>query len=216
MIWLAALVRTYLQRQPAPLSDLYRFSLEGILAAFLTTSYDLINKSFGPSCVRVVYPPPAYKDLFQCPVLFDSDVNEIQAPASLMARPIACANPIMFELARRACEDILEEAERSGGQVAQVRRALLRIPGHFPSADTIAAELGLSPRQLHRHLKAESTSYRKILDEARMGLAIAYLFKTQITTDDIAIELGYSEGAMFRHAFRRWTGKSTSDFRTKD
>jgi AraC-like DNA-binding protein len=48
-----------------------------------------------------------------------------------------------------------------------------------------------------------------------MGLAIAYLRKTDITTEDIAVRLGYSDGANFRHAFRRWTGKSTSDFRNK-
>jgi AraC-like DNA-binding protein len=200
-----------------PLSDLYRFSLEGILAAFLVTSYDLINLPFGISCLRLVYPPPAhasaYEDIFQCPVRFNSDVNEIQVPAPLMARPIACANPIMFELARRACDEILQEIEKSGGYAALVRQALLRIPGLFPPAETIAGGLGVSARQLHRNLQAENTSYRKILDEARMGLAFAYLRKTHMTTEDIAARLGFSDGANFRHAFRRWTGKSTSEFR---
>jgi AraC-like DNA-binding protein len=202
-----------------PLSDLYRFTLEATLATFLTTSYDLINQPFGLSCLRLVYPLPphasTYNDVFQCPVIFNSDINEIQVPVALMARPIVSANPITFELARRACEDILKEVEISGGFAALVRQALLRIPGHFPPAEAIAAELGVSPRQLHRNLLVEKTSYRKILDDARMGLAIAYLRKTDITTEDIAVRLGYSDGANFRHAFRRWTGKSTSDFRNK-
>jgi AraC-like DNA-binding protein len=141
--------------------------------------------------VRVVYPPPdhaaAYSDLCQCPVLFNANVNELQIPASAMARQIACRDPINLELARRACESILNEAEKSGGFASLVHQALLRIPSHFPPIESIAAELGLSPRQLHRNLQEENTSYRKILDDIRMGLAIKYLRQTQITTEDIAV-----------------------------
>jgi AraC-like DNA-binding protein len=202
-----------------PTSDLYRFALELTLAAFLTFSYDLYGKHVVPSRLRIVYPPPAhaatYNEMFRCPILFNSEVNEVEHTAADLATPIACANPINLELGRRACEDVLKEMEIAGGFAARVRQALLRIPGQFPSVEAIADELGLSARQLHRNLRAADTSYQKILDEARMDLAIAYLRKTHITTDDIAVRLGFSEGANFRHAFRKWTGKSTSEFRTK-
>jgi len=202
-----------------PLSDLYRFSLEATFAGFNTVSHDLHDGPTRPSCVRIVYPPPphasVYSDGFQCPVFFNSDVNEILTPVAEMAKPIACASPINLEFARLACEDILKEIEISGGYASLVRRALLRVPGRLPSAKTIAAELGLSLRQLHRNLQTENMSYRKILDEARTGLAMAYLRKTPLSTEDIAIRLGFSDGANFRHAFRRWTGKTTSDFRTR-
>jgi AraC-like DNA-binding protein len=202
-----------------PTSNLYQFALDFSLAMFLTQYMDLFERPHQFSHLRIACPPPAhasiYGDLFQCPVFFNADINEIQFPAANMAEPIACADPITHDLARKACEDILKEAERSSGLTAAVRQALLRVPNRFPPAESIAVELGLSPRQLHRNLQAENTSYRKILDEARMGLAIAYLRKTRITTDDIAIRLGYSDGANFRHAFRRWTGKNTSEYRNK-
>jgi AraC-like DNA-binding protein len=200
-----------------PMSDLYRFALEFTFAAFRTVSDDLYDRPLRVSRLRVVYPPPAhasvYGDMFQCPALFNADVNEIELAAIEMATPIVCANPVTLDMARRACENILKAVERSGGFAPQVREALLRIPSRFPSVETIATELGVSPRQLHRYLQVENTSYRKIRDEVRIGLATAYLRKTRITTDDIAIRLGYSDGANFRHAFRRWTGKSISDFR---
>ena len=44
-------------------------------------------------------------------------------------------------------------------------------------------------------------------------LAKEYLKTTRMTTEDIAEMLGFSEAANFRHAFKRWTGKSPSDFR---
>jgi AraC-like DNA-binding protein len=202
-----------------PTSDLYRFALEFSLAMFLTQYKDVFEIPHKFSHLHIVYPAPAhasiYGALFGCPIVFKADVNEVQFPAACLSEPIACADPITHDLARKACEDILKEAERSSGLASTVRQALLRTPNQFPPAEAIATELGLSPRQLHRNLQAENTSYRKILDEARMGLAIAYLRKTHITTDDIAIRLGYSDGANFRHAFRRWTGKSTSEFRRK-
>jgi AraC-like DNA-binding protein len=202
-----------------PTSDLYRYTLEGTLATFVVQAYDLYEQPPIPSCLRIAYPPPAhaaiYRELFGCEVVFNAEMNEVLLPAAALATPIACGNPANLELARRACEDILKEIETSGGFAAQVRQALLRTPGQFPSGETIAAELGLSARQLHRNLQADNTSYRKILDEARLGLAIAYLRRTPMTTEDIAIRLGFSDGANFRHAFRRWTGKNTSDFRVE-
>jgi AraC-like DNA-binding protein len=202
-----------------PSSDLYRFSLEFTLAMLVTVSNDLFDRQPEFSYVRIAYPPPAhasaYTDLFQCPVFFNATVNEVEISPDSLAEPIACANPNTLELGRRACEEILKEAEMSSGLASLVRQALLQTPNSFPPVEVVATDLGLSPRQLHRNLQAENTSYRKILDEIRMGLALAYLRKTHITTDDIAIRLGYSDGANFRHAFRRWTGKSTSDFRAK-
>jgi len=47
----------------------------------------------------------------------------------------------------------------------------------------------------------------------RMRLAIEYLRKTQMTNEEIAARLGYSDAANFRHAFTRWTYKNPSDFR---
>jgi AraC-like DNA-binding protein len=205
-----------------PSSELYRFTWELSLAMFFNVSKDLFEEPTTPSSLHIVYPPPphaaAYSDLIPwgpCPVFFNAAFNEIRYPATILARPIAWGSPFNLDLAREACEDILKEGEISGELAAQVRQALLRVPGHFPPAEKVAAELGVSSRQLHRNLRAEHASYRKVLDEVRKGLAIAYLHKTHLTIEDIATRLGFSDSANFRHAFQRWTGKNTSAFRTK-
>ena len=48
-----------------------------------------------------------------------------------------------------------------------------------------------------------------------MRLAIEYLRKTDMTTEEIGTRLGYSDAANFRHAFTRWTRKLPSDFRSR-
>ncbi|GKQ51290.1 hypothetical protein BRSPCE3_21450 [Bradyrhizobium sp. Ce-3] len=72
--------------------------------------------------------------------------------------------------------------------------------------------LSLSPRRLRRRLDAEQTSYRDIVAEVRKILAIKYLRETRLTHEEIASRLGYSDGANFRRAFIRWTGKNPSQF----
>lgn len=71
----------------------------------------------------------------------------------------------------------------------------------------------MEPRTLRRRLEAQGTSYREILAGVRQGLAIEYLRKTRMTTEDIASRLGYSDAANFRHAFLRWTGKTPHEYR---
>ena len=96
----------------------------------------------------------------------------------------------------------------------RISELLIEQPGRYPSIETIASQLNMHPRALRRRLEAEGTSYRELLAEVRMRLAIEYLRKTQMTNEEIASRLGYSEAANFRHAFARWTRKSPSAFRS--
>ena len=127
--------------------------------------------------------------------------------------PAALADARTHAMALEMCEQLLDEVNRAGGVAADIRRLLIEQPGRYPSIETIASQLNMHSRALRRRLEAEGTSYRELLAEVRMRLAIEYLRKTQMTNEEIASRLGYSEAANFRHAFTRWTGKSPSDFR---
>jgi AraC-like DNA-binding protein len=48
------------------------------------------------------------------------------------------------------------------------------------------------------------------MDDLRAHIAMRYLQETTMTNEDIA---GFSDAANFRHAFRRWTNKTPSEFR---
>ncbi len=68
-------------------------------------------------------------------------------------------------------------------------------------------------RTLRRKLSDENTSFRQVADELRMEMAIRYLRDTELTVEDIAELLGFSDAANFRHAFRRWTNAAPNAFR---
>ncbi len=199
-----------------PLGNLYRFALEFSLVAQLTMLQDLYGPTFRLSRVDIVYPAPAharaYADVFRCPVLFDQPVNRLRFDASAIDRPVALADRITHAMAHEACERLLGEIDQTASCSSDVRRALLRLAGRFPSLEAMAAILSISLRQLRRRLDAEQTSYRDIVAEVRMDLAIKYLRETRLTHEEIASRLGYSDGANFRRAFMRWTGRNPSSF----
>jgi AraC-like DNA-binding protein len=81
------------------------------------------------------------------------------------------------------------------------------------SLDDIAKRLALSERTLRRRLRALGTSYNKILQDVRSSMAKEWLRDSDLTMESIAWNLGYTETANFRHAFKRWTGQSPQAFR---
>ena len=197
---------------------LYRFALEFTCAAHLTLARDILGEAFRFSQVRMDCPAPAhagaYAGFFGCPALFNQRGNEIQFDAAWMRQPPSTQDPITHAMAREMCQQILLRLDQSGGTAARVRQALLeQMPWRFPNIDAMAEHLALEPRTLRRRLEAQDTSYRQVLAEVRCVLAIEYLQKTSMTTEEIGSRLGYSDAANFRHAFARWTGKSPQEYR---
>lgn len=214
----AAIVYVYeplLWRDPA--DELYRAGIEFVMASHLTVLQDLRGESFKPLRARLAYAAPPhgrrYRAALGCPVAFGQGRNELHLDAAWLDKPMPLADPIAHAFAHELCSQMLGELERGSGVAAQVRRMLFHNPGRFPTIDAMAGELSMASWALRRKLAGEGTSYRQILDEVRKQLALDYLSKTQLTNDEISARLGYSDGANFRHAFSRWTGKTPSDYR---
>src|SRR5215468_8007526 len=69
----------------------------------------------------------------------------------------------------------------------------------------VAAALGMASRSLHRHLAAEGTTFRLLIDEVRSALAEEML-SHRMSVAEVAERLGYAKAASFSHAFKRRRG----------
>jgi AraC-like DNA-binding protein len=114
---------------------------------------------------------------------------------------------------QQQCQLLLAKLSRQSGLVDDVRRVLLARPGLFPTIDRVAEKLDVSARTLRRRLAEEDTTFQRVLDEVRFGLATEYLIETPLPVQEVASLLGYSDPGNFTHAFKRWAGTSPSDFR---
>ena len=71
----------------------------------------------------------------------------------------------------------------------------------------------MSQRTLNRRLQSENTSFRQLKSQALARWAKQYLRETDRSVEAIAEELGYTDAANFRRAFRKAEGCSPIEYR---
>ncbi|EMV7292163.1 helix-turn-helix transcriptional regulator [Vibrio alginolyticus] len=76
-----------------------------------------------------------------------------------------------------------------------------------------ARQLGVSKRTLQRRLQEKQMSYSQCVDFAKRKQALTLLADTQLTTQQIAYQLGYEEPSNFHRTFRRWYPFSPMQYR---
>jgi AraC-like DNA-binding protein len=83
------------------------------------------------------------------------------------------------------------------------------------SIEQIASDLHVSSRTLHRRLAGLGLNFRRLREDTRRRLAIDHLNDPRLTLAEVAWLLGYSEHSAFTRAFRRWTGESPQQWRSR-
>lgn len=114
------------------------------------------------------------------------------------------------------------EAENSGPHapesgieklVTREIEAILSMANDIPTVENVAACLELNVRALQRQLGKRQLTFRGLLDECRRKRAVDELVSARLPIAVVANRLGYSDPAHFARAFRRWTGRTPSDYR---
>jgi AraC-like DNA-binding protein len=98
--------------------------------------------------------------------------------------------------------------------IARCRAAVLEhlTSGEVSEEDT-AKLLHMSPRTLQRKLAEARLTYQQLVDATRKDLALRYIVDAGRSISDITFSLGFSQPSAFTRAFKRWTGRSPTDYR---
>ena len=118
---------------------------------------------------------------------------------------------------------LIEQAEKylkslnSGDNIAaQLSRMLADLMAKGEAnADSACRALKLSRRTLQRRLKAEKTSFQKVLQDVRRELAVRYLSDERLKALEVAMLLGYSNFSSFTTAFKSWYDMPPAEYREK-
>ena len=157
---------------------------------------------------------PLYQEILGAPVAFDGDVDKVQFDPVALERPVAVKQPrYALSILAEHAEALLARLDRPSSVRRQVEEVLSRtLPEGRCNQDHVAQWLGLSRRTFHRRLKAEGTTFAKVLDELRSKLASDHLAAGH-SVKRAAHLLGFSDAAAFSRAFKRWTGVSPAERR---
>ena len=173
---------------------------------------------FKVAAVHFTHSDPGYAEeyerIFGAPVTFDSDRNGYRADPSWVQAPVARLPSYAFGVLTDRADALLDELEGPRTVRAQVEKLLLpSLHTGEANMDAVAAQMGLSRQTLFRKLKAEETTFEKVLDELRHRMALHYLRGRKVSVNETAYLLGFSDPAPFSRAFKRWTGISPREAR---
>jgi AraC-like DNA-binding protein len=200
-----------------PDDQLRIFLIERALATLQAHAEELLGASEKPVRVLFDYKPPAnfaqYKEIFRCPLRFSQQQTQIQYPKEWLGRAIETHDPQAGEVLGALRTSLHEKLSSGGDIVNDVKMALRRKSGEFPSLEHVAEGLAMSSRTLRRKLGQHSARFQDLLDEERRRVAEDLLLNTTMTIQQIADQCGFNDAQNFSQAFRRWQGMTPTEFR---
>jgi AraC-like DNA-binding protein len=196
---------------------LYKFIVELQMAVHTSLHRDIMGPSFRPSELHFSFgrPRAAKRDaiVFDCPVFYGRPENAFLFDSSWLEGRPSLGNAVTYGEVCQLCDRLLQELQLNLGVAGRVREIVLADLTQPTGFGLIAKRLHMSERSLRRKLQEEGVSFRKLIDELRVQVAIKYVRDTDLTIEDVASALGFSDASAFRHAFRRWTGAAPHEFR---
>ncbi len=170
------------------------------------------RRLFNPVAVLLRRPEPSpsepFQQLFRAPVAFSQPQNVLELRRADLDAPLPSANAELARSNEQVVVDYLARLE-SASVSSRVLAALVNaLPDGPPSKTAVARQLGMSPRNMQRHLAAEGVSYKALLNDARADLARSYVREGRLNVTEIAFVLGFADTSTFSRAFKRWTGRS--------
>ena len=192
-------------------------AMDAGMATILTMCRAAYGSHFRPLRVTMRHEDPGcpgqFAELFKAPVEFSAERYSMQIDRKVGAEPLITANPELVRVNDQVVTDYIAGLDRSD-VVMRVRSKLIeRLPSGKVGEGDIAESINLSRRSLQRKLKQQGASFSGLLDSSRRELGLQYVRDSQHSLNEIAYLLGFSEPGNFSRAFRRWYGKSPSQYR---
>jgi len=202
-----------------PLPALSQFAPEELVIGFTQIARQLMGEDFSPLLVHFRGQQPSYHadlaEYLRCPIQYQQDDCLFEVDSSVLSLPLKTANALTAKQLLSLCQQLLsqEPVVVVDDIVLRVQQLIKEKANYWPSMQEVAARLAMSERTLRRRLQAQGTDYQQQVDQVRQQLAQQLISNKQVTIQQIAAVLGYSEPASFRRAFYRWMGVSPQAFR---
>ncbi|MEY1662190.1 AraC family transcriptional regulator [Isoalcanivorax beigongshangi] len=159
-------------------------------------------------------PEGEFRSTFTAPVEFDQPHNRMVFAAECLELPLVQNQLSLSRFLRDSLAQLMDDNVHNVGLPAQIRTIISNEYGNsFPDFSEICEKLNMTPQTLRRRLKDGNTSYQEIKDSIRKDASVYYLSKAELSIDEIALLMGFSEASSFHRAFKKWTGKTPSVYR---
>lgn len=196
--------------------DLLKYYIDRSLSFMVNIAQTLLLPSFSPDKIMLMHsgPQEIYQEYFNCPVFTDSKTLELHGNNTIFHAPMPSPDDEINRLYQQQCQILLSRMTSADIYTKKVQQQLVVQVGCFPSIEQVAEKFSMTSRTLRRRLSDEGTSFKLILDNIRLELALDYLENSNLLIEEIATQLGYNSPGNFSQAFRRLKGCSPNEYRS--
>ena len=209
---------TFAAEAPSRPATITRPYAEYVLAAVFLRTRIATNQQFPLMRVEFSHPRPAdiseHERIFECPVLFGAGKCRMVIAREVWDMPRTGGNPDLFSVLDSHARMLLGQRSTPPDIVGRVREAIeAELRGGDPRLESIARRLAMSARTLQRRLREHGVVFNDLLDDLRFQAAKSYLAPGDIAGSEVAYLLGFAEPSSFNRAFKRWSGRTPTDYR---
>lgn len=180
---------------------------------------DFTSRELVPTAATMVHlragKVPEMDRYFGREVVFGADRDLLEFGKDAGDLPLVTHDPHLHQLLRRlqSSESTVRAPEPDSLRLRVEKAIAARLRYGTVTIDAIARDLGTSARTLTRKLAEGGMSFSNILDGVRATIAVRYMRHGEPTMSQLAWLLGYREPSTLVRAFKRWTGKTPTEFR---
>lgn len=196
------------------------FYAEVCSAAFFGIFRRLLDGDFVLRTLRSRHPAPPWQNEYsdvmgeEVTILFGAGEDSMEFDSTMLDLPMKRHSPGLYQYLRTQAAKRMASLPQTDSTSASVQRLINELLGQqLIDLPLIAEEMGLNPRTLQRRLKEEDTSFKQLLDGCRHQMAREQLLLNEVSIDELAASLGFSEPANFYRAFKSWSGLTPNEFR---
>ncbi|MDH4246685.1 MAG: helix-turn-helix domain-containing protein [Deltaproteobacteria bacterium] len=203
-----------------PDTQLSPYHVDIALSGWWGTTKEYMGKGHKPKCIRLTIGNEnrrkAYENFFGAPVTTNHPFNELVFEREALDLPCSFrkVDPNLDSVLEKIIKPLVAAVSRDQPFREVVYETIQRRLHHgAPKLKDIAKSLGMSNRTLQRKLAEMEITFSNLVLETRRELAAQYLRQPGVNITEVSLLLGYVEVSAFTAAFRKWYGKSPSEYR---
>ncbi len=190
------------------------YALEHSLFSIHRTICWMADSRIAIQAAALDYPPPSYANEYRyvflgAPFQFNQPYSSIRFTRHSLAQPIVRSKAELNSFLRAVPLTLLTPTSNTIDLATKLRQWMenqLKRNASMPDINSAAESQSLHPQSLRRKLKLEGTSFQNVKMEIRRDLAINLITSSDMSIEEIAYRVDFSEPSAFIRAFRTWTG----------
>jgi AraC-like DNA-binding protein len=179
----------------------------------------IMGENYSPLEIRCQFPRAADSSILEayvrCPVHYKSSATSFLFDDADLHRSLPAGNSELQRVNEELLLSTLSQLDKSCAVTQVIYVIKARLPSGGVNEKQIAEALNISVRTLQRKLSDEGSSFNALYLTVRKELAEQYLRNSNISLNETAYLLGFSNQANFTRAFKRWHGVPPSAYRSE-